>query len=83
MAFIGINRNFNPPTEQFEPDEKVVTRALRFGSDIEYHWVKVTSGNAVLIPVTLKGGPRTDGPEREIVEIVAGPDDVGFALIDK
>jgi hypothetical protein len=54
------------------------------GPGIEYYHISFNGAQlqASLQPVNLKAGPRTQAPAREIVEIEAGGQDLGSAIVE-
>ncbi len=67
-----------------ESDSTQVTINLRNPPTppIDYYEIRVTPGNVLLNPVTVKGGPRVPAADREVVEIVAAGIEVGSAVIE-
>ena len=68
-----------------ENDAGAVVRNLESNiENLDYYAITFNGAplNAVLQPVTIKAGPRTSGPAREVVEIEAGGQDVGSAVIE-
>jgi len=80
MAFIGINRSTTPVTEVLVLDGEDVVRALEFGSDFEFHFIKVTPGNATLKKCNIKAGARASGGATEVAEVEAGTEGVVASL---
>lgn len=72
-----------------EDDAEQVARNLEAdaqgnGPGIDYYHLSFTGAQlqASLQPVNLKAGPRTAAPAREVVEIEAGGQDVGSAIVE-
>jgi len=84
MTFLSVQRNTTPEGLGLEDDPVKVVDALLNNPNLDYFNIKITGpSNATLTKVTLKPGPRSDGTPREVVEIVAGADDVGSAEVPK
>ena len=84
MTFLVFQTNATPENIGLENDPSIVIDNLLNNPDLLYFNIKRAGpNNATLTKVKLKSGQRQDAPEREIVEIVAGPDDVGSAPVDK
>ncbi len=88
MTFLGVAPT--PDIDDVSQPDRVFlegdTEQVVFGTidgTIKYFYLKLTGGQQiVLVPVTLKPGPRAAAPAEEIVEIVAGPDTVGSAEVE-
>lgn len=72
-----------------EDDAATVARNLEAdaqgsGPGIDYYHLSFNGPalNASIQPVVLKAGPRASAPAREIVEIEAGGQDVGSAIVE-
>ena len=53
-------------------------------SNLDYYYISFNGAplNAVLQPVSVKTGVRASAPDREIIEIQAGGQDVGSAVVE-
>jgi hypothetical protein len=61
-----------------------VAKNLEAGLPIDYYNISFNGVqlNASLQPVSVKGGARASAPDREVVEIEAGGEDVGSAVVE-
>ena len=76
--FLVFQTNATPENIGLEEDVSIVIDNVLNNPDLQYFNVKRTGpNNATLTKVVLKPGPRSSGTPREVVEIVAGGDDVG------
>ena len=79
VSFLIISKTF------VEDDAANVARNLEAAvPNLDYYFISFSgpSLNAALQPVTVKAGPRAAAPGREVVEIVAGGQDVGSAVVE-
>jgi hypothetical protein len=67
-----------------ESSAEQVAKNLEAGLPIDYYNISYNGAqlNAALQPVSVKGGARASAPGREIVEIEAGGQDIGSAVVD-
>jgi hypothetical protein len=69
-----------------ENDAATIARNLDGNLRPEYDYYAInyngTNLQATLQPVTIKAGPRATAPTREIIELEAGGQDVGVAIVE-
>ena len=84
MFLAVLNPDSSNPKVFIEENAETVAVNLEAAvPDLEYYHISVVGqGNVTIQPVNVKAGPRTSAPAREIVEIEAGGQDVGSAIVE-
>lgn len=82
--FLGVAKDDGGNDRIFlENNSDAIAFNLASGVDIDYFLIDIVVNVVTLKRCTLKAGPRADGRDLEIAEILAGGNVVGSAEVEK